>query len=270
MTPEFARKNTSYADLLMNMELERNLLANHRSSIINNITFVLSTTNPLTVVAMFDMFPMVLFLADMQNRTKRLLALARVTYQNWPSVVNVDRIGSLVKGGCKKISSELAKLFLSQKTNTVNIESINNSAHMCYLKSYLPFYRYGILTATTNSNFSALVDQSTFDIWLMRYGNTADLKHVTIYGTVYMKYIKDDDTLLTVKKGIFAQYSHSALEIYCQVTEGVAAFIDHFVAIGEKGGNDWSGRVFVIARPAEFRAKFPHKRQKLAEDEDDE
>jgi hypothetical protein len=141
---------------------------------------------------------------------------------------------------------------------------------MCYLKSYLPFYRYGILTATTNSNFSALIDESTLDVWLARYGNSADLKNVVIYGTVYMKYVKDDETLLTVKRGIFAQYDHSALEVYCKMTDGVAAFIDHFVGIGDKDGHDWLKRVFVIARPDEFRVKFPHKRQKLSEDTDDE
>lgn len=268
-TAEFVRDSLGYAPI---SGREWSAVIEHVSTITNRISFVLSTASYTDVANAFETFPLVFFLVDYVNGARRLMALSRVTYENWPKIVRVDRIGSLVKGACKKISTDLAKLFISQGTSTVNIESINNSANMCYLKSYLPLYRYGIMTATTASQFSALVDESTIDIWIARYNNSSTLNVVTIYGTVHMQYIKDAATLLSLKKGKFAEYSHGGLEVYCRVNDDIAAFIDNFIEIAKDNGYDSSRRVFIIARPEEFRAKFPHKRQKLSlegEEEDE-
>jgi hypothetical protein len=265
---DYAKEQIKYANAAENKV--RYMLSDHRNTVMNRISFVIGTVSIASVEFMFDQYPLIFCLVHRMPKSSRLFALARVTYENWPKIVNVDRVGSLVKGACKKISSELAKLFISQKTYVVNIESINNSANMCYLKSYLPFYKYGIMTATTTSQFSALIDESSVDIWLARYNTSYEQKSVIIYGTVFMQYARDAETLLTLKKGKFVEYGHAGLEIYCEVTDGVSNFIDHFIRLGNEKGNNWSRRVFIIARPEEYRAKFPHKKQRMSEENDDE
>jgi hypothetical protein len=199
-----------------------------------------------------------------------LLALCLIYYT--PGCAVIYYLASLHKGACKRISSLLARNLLVRNRNQVTIHSISEASHMCYLKSFLGGYKYGVMSLNDYNRDTALIDMSTLDAWWAQYADEKKTETNPFNMHVYMTFLHDDNTLINLAEreategalsNVFGD-NYSTIHVYVQVTAGVKRIIDEFMSSRRSA----TRRVMHISA-ADLRAKYSAKRQKLSEDEDD-
>jgi hypothetical protein len=261
----------SYADFYEKFKRDIAKLDKTRVHIGSRVSFVTGALGPDSAAHAIKTDGIFYFAVD---KDEQLLALSHVMYFSRPKSLEVLRVASMIPGGCKALSSGMAAAFIRGGTRYVKIESISNPAHLCYLKSYFGVFKYAFLERIT-SHFFALVDSTTYDVWLNRSNSAFEPGRIELHGTIYMRYVADVASLQEFTSNddfkTYTNNSGACMEVYCDVNEAVAQVIDHFISLGKRlYGTDWNTRVFIISRADEYRAKFP-KRQKLSEEgeEDD-
>jgi hypothetical protein len=261
VSPERVRTSLTYNSSSRSPRQEYEMLYSSVAESAHTVGFVMGVTFASSAESAFDVKSSFIFLV---SKKKQLIALAKFAYPYAPlkAIVEIDRLGSLYPGGCKKLCGLLSQKFLEERTKTVVIESINNAAHMCYLKSFLAptGYKYAMLMRSAAHSFGALVDPSTLDIWLTRYGGTGDTSKIELYSTVHMIYMHDGSVLANINTtGMYERWFSlrtSTLEVYCEVNDDVEKAIDNFVNYGtDTHKMDWKPRVFIIHRASEYRAR---------------
>jgi hypothetical protein len=201
-----------------------------------------------------------------ESHEDALLALCLLRYID--DYVMIDYVASLFRGACQRMSRLVADKLILRNKRRVYIHSISAASHMCYLKAFLGVFKYAVVTGYDEENSSSLIDASTIDMWWSVVTDEDNENKLDVDTHLYMNFIRDDSTMLDISNTnalneVFG-YHHATIEVYVQPTKTIEQVADKFMAPSQYSPR----RVLFISRD-EYSDKYPQKRQKLQETEDE-